>query len=532
MTEFSHTAGSRAAAVLIGLGLTLGAAGCSSLDADGSYAGGDYGDEGATTGADAGETGGDTSDGSEETGGDEGTDTGDTGDDGNEGGGLPPDPMMSGEACDPDYGQVLDYDLAEAASELAPALVRELVQAEGKVPMIPLSPRPFLNHYDFDYAPAGEGSLELSGELWKPDMINNLEGPKRYRLQFALRAPALSPDQRPPVDLAVVVDLGPSMAGEPLVLAEEALAALEAALRPGDRITLIAAGESPTVINEGTLITDADMSPLTGLIDQEQAPAYADVSEAIELAYELTAEPWQGQGQQRVLLVSNGHFQAEPALVELVEGYAEGGHYLLTVGVGDPYAFVSTALHKLARHGRGASLYAATADELWLELHDRFADHSVAVATDIELGLELPPGLSLSTRDPGWGGAPIELELGTLGPNDALVFHHELDACADLDPEAVIRVTAEWTNPALAQAEIATWEWPLAELGEGSTTTRKGAATVAYAEALIAYRNNPDPVEGYGAVLDAIAMIADALEAQPEDEDLIEMSEILAKLEG
>jgi hypothetical protein len=40
------------------------------------------------------------------------------------------------------------------------------------------------------------------------------------------------------------------------------------------------------------------------------------------------------------------------------------------------------------------------------------------------------------------------------------------------------------------------------------------------------------PDARYGALLDALSQISGALEAMPNDPDLIEMSEVLAKLEG
>jgi hypothetical protein len=72
---------------------------------------------------------------------------------------------------------------------------------------------------------------------------------------------------------------------------------------------------------------------------------------------------------------------------------------------------------------------------------------------------------------------------------------------------------------------------PSNALGYGSMNTRKGAATVAYVRALRGYRDDAR-YESYGDVLDAISLIAEALEAQPEDPDLVEMSQVLGKLSG
>jgi hypothetical protein len=471
------------------------------------------------------DTGGSTT-GTEDTGTEDTGTEGDGGEDAAEPG--PEDPDLALDVCDPLAEQVIAYGLELANSEAAPELVASSVLAgDGSVPAIPLSARPFLNHYDFDYPSAQTWEPEISGELWQPPMLN-VEAPARYRLQFAILGPSMDPAQRLPVDLAIVVDLGAAMSGEPLELAEEALAALESALIPGDRVTLIAAGAEPILLGT-TTIESLGSTPLTGLIGEQEAATLADVGSALELAYTTITPAWDGQGQPRVLLISNGHFDVGAGLTGYVGEQAEDGRYLLSVGVGDPELFDAALVGELAEQGRGAMLFAANANELWLELQQEFTSHLIAAATDLEVTLTLPPGLAVRQHAPYVGDA-AEPKLAMLSPNNALVFHHELEACGELDLDAVIRVEAEWTDPLANEAKQAVWEQPVSALGEGSLRGYKGAATVAYARVLRSYRDGIDPTQSYGAVLDAISSISDALEALPEDADLIEMSSVVSAL--
>jgi hypothetical protein len=126
--------------------------------------------------------------------------------------------------------------------------------------------------------------------------------------------------------------------------------------------------------------------------------------------------------------------------------------------------------------------------------------------------------------------APVDPVLAILAPNDALVFHHELEACGDLASDAVIRVAIEWTDPLAKQAKQMVWEQPISELDQASDDGKKGAAVVAYARALRSFRDGLAPSESHGVVLDAISQISSALEAQPNDLDLIEMSSVIAAL--
>ena len=90
---------------------------------------------------------------------DTGTGDGDE-EDGTEPQAGPEDPELDVELCDPDAERVLTYGLEQSNSQAEPVLVRESVLADADpddgvlVPGIPLSARPFLNHYDFFYPPA------------------------------------------------------------------------------------------------------------------------------------------------------------------------------------------------------------------------------------------------------------------------------------------------------------------------------------------------------------------------------------------
>lgn len=448
----------------------------------------------------------------------------------------PEDPDLDVEQCDPSASRVLAYGLEQANAEAEPVLVREIVLGGGPdgalLPAIPLSARPFLNHFDFFYPPAESWDPQISGELWQSSMLN-ADAPPRYRLQYAIRGPQMHGTQRLPVDLAIVVDLGAVMAGEPLALAQEALDALDAALVPGDRVSLITAGAEPTLLGT-TVVEDFGLAPLSAfddLVINEDAATLADVGAALELAYATLIQSWDGQGQPRVLLISNGHFETEAGLLDEIEAHAGEGRYLVSVGVGDPEQFDVARIAELAREGRGSMLFARNPDELWLELEQDFSAHLVACATDVEVTLTLPPGLGVRERDP-YIGAKIDPKLALLGPNRALVFHHELEACSELPLDAVIRVEIEWTDPLLGQAKQAVWEQPVLSLGEVSLSGQKGAATVAYARALRAIRDGDGPAASYGIVLDALSLISDALAALPEDQELIEMSAVIGKLTG
>lgn len=518
------------AAALVGL---MQLAGCSDIahnnlggdDAGDDFVGEDESSEGTDPTTAAGTDADDTSDTS-----DTDTDTGPSEDDGlpEEG---PADPHLLTPACDPAQGQVIGFDLAEAGFEHAPELVREAVMSGAPVPAIPISPRPFFNHYTFDHAPAAETTLALDGELWMPQAMLNEASP-HFQLHFAVSGPALSDAQRPPLDLVVVGDLGPSMAGLPLELADHALDTMLAALRPGDRITLVGAGDEAELL--GTIVVEQGVAPTLPSMLAEVLPASAsNLDPALELAYDTLAElePL-ADAQAGVVVLSAGHFVADAAALERVDAESELGVALVTLGLGPSELFIEGSMRTLALAGRGVSLYAANPEQIDVDLGEHLTNKLVTSAYDVSVELELPAGLAVDASDPTWGDTLLALEAGRLGPNDSLVFQHQLEACGELSDDAMIRVELGWREPGKDEPQSLAWELPLDELGYGTLATRKGMAVLAYTKALVAYRDMVGPDARYGALLDALSQISGALEAMPNDPDLIEMSEVLAKLEG
>ena len=515
------------AAILL---LTGSLAGCSSADqSSGDF---NYFGSPASTGAETSTGSGDTSGGSE--GGSESE--GETDEDDTATGGEDPlpngivDPPPPASACDPNTAHALVPDLGDANAEAPPVLVAESVlYGDGSVPAIPLSERAFLNRFSFDYPPSEGEELELSGELWQIETAP--EDPLRYGLQYAVRAPAWDQIERPALDLAVVIDLGLAMNGEPIELAQAAITALAGALLPNDRVTLIGAGEQALLLAS---TDDMGLDPLSlaGQVSAQELASFADVSAALELAYDtLDQDLAPDQGQTHVLLISNGHFLHDDALVNLVEDGASEHMLLSSLGVGDPAAYDNAAMQTLADAGGGSTLFSRSSEQLELDLGEQLATHFMSAASELELSLTLPEGLSLRTTSLADAANVPPPRRAQLGPGEALVFHYELESCAPLDPEALVRVEISWIDRLSRDTLDLIWERALAELAPASASAKKGSATVAYTHALLSYRDALEPMDAYGPVLDALGRISAALELLPEDRDLLEMSAVAASLE-
>lgn len=436
------------------------------------------------------------------------------------------DPAPPSASCEPGGASLL-LDLGDAKDEATSALVSEnVLLGDGNVPAIPLSPRAFLNRLDFGYPAVEDALLEVRGELWAAAAMEP-EAPARYGLQYAVSAASWPELERPPLDLALIVDVGLAMDGEPLELAEGAIAALSSALQPDDRVSLIVAGEQPELLVVSEL--GLDPVPLTGLLGDYPLGSYADLGAALQLAAGSFAQ--QPGSQARVLLISNGHFVRDEQVGELVEDLASEEVFLSSLGVGDPAAYDNTRMRELAARGRGTSLFSRDPDQLAFELGERLEAHLMSAALELEVELSIPAGLQLRPPE----GLPEQAQAAPrqaqLGPGESLVFHFVLDTCAPPAPDASLGVQLSWVDALDGQAQELSWERPLAELEPATSKAKKGSAAVAYARALQLYRDAPEPAAAYGPMLEAIARISEALELLPGDQELLEMLAVAAALE-
>lgn len=130
-----------------------------------------------------------------------------------------------------------------------------------------------------------------------------------------------------------------------------------------------------------------------------------------------------------------------------------------------------------------------------------------------------------------------EVEPQHIAPNDAVVFHQQIETCAPelLDEDAELGVSLRWIDVETRDSRSLdrTYAWNEL-LGSPSTTMLEGQALMAYVDALIARKK---AIHGTGTADEAAQRVAlarqrvqAALQALPADADLMEMDLILSRL--
>jgi Ca-activated chloride channel family protein len=499
-------------------------------DSNGSAEGGDG--DGDPWG-EGGDGDGDPGDGDGDTGSDtgDGDRTGDgDGDDGTETETETGDPL-----CDDETDVVLYLSPDDSNSMSSPVHVRERVLTEGSQSLsgIPIRVWEFMNYYGFDYPAAADGELSLYAAMAP---VQGQEA--TWQLQLAVSSEAMTPDERPPMNVTLVLDTSGSMAGEPMNMLKETCRVIAANLRAGDLVSIVEWDTQNVWTLAGYEVSGPDDALLLDKIEALTHGGGTDLNGGLTSGYELAQQSYDVDMLNRIVLISDGGANAGVTDINLIaENAAFGGSdgiYLVGVGVANGSAYNGELMDIVTDVGKGASVFVTDMDEAWRVFGDDFENTMAIAGRDVQVELTMPPGFEIvKFSGEEFSGDPQEVEPQHIAPNDAMVFHQQIQTCAPeiIDDSSVITVVANWDDPWTYEAKQVEHSWSFAELSAmDQALLLKGAAILAYAESLKVYKQAVSDDQKTAALASVFAMLAPAQTALPNDQDLLDIAMILAQL--
>lgn len=246
-----------------------------------------------------------------------------------------------------------------------------------------------INYFSYDYKkPVGEIPFEVNMEIsecpWKNE--NKL-------LLIGIQGKTVDVENLPPNNLVFLIDVSGSMQDEnKLPLIKQSLKLLVGEMREEDKIAIVVyAGSSGLVLSS---TSGYDKHKIIRSIENLEAGGSTAGGEGIKLAYKIANENFINNGNNRIILSTDGDFNvghsSDGELVRMIEEERKSGVYLTILGFGMGN-YKDSKMEKLADAGNGNYAYIDNLNEAKKVLVSQMGGTLLTIAKDVKLQIEFNP---------------------------------------------------------------------------------------------------------------------------------------------
>ncbi|MEQ9500685.1 MAG: VWA domain-containing protein [Deltaproteobacteria bacterium] len=239
--------------------------------------------------------------------------------------------------------------------------------------------------------PEPECGERVCGQAMLGVMANLINGNNCTLLQVGLNSPlAVDPDNRPPLNLAIVVDVSGSMSSEgKMDFVKSGLMQMVNELYDDDRIAIVAYSGDAEVRFEMAEVRGA-RNRLREVVDGLVPGGSTNLWGGLELGYQQVLQNYDIGLQNRVILLSDGQPTAGvtgPAqILENSRAYNSDGVGLTTIGLGTSFNYA--LMRDLSLQGDGNAYFVEDASAVEEVFTEELAYFTVPVAFDLEIEVE------------------------------------------------------------------------------------------------------------------------------------------------
>lgn len=263
-----------------------------------------------------------------------------------------------------------------------------------------------VNYFEYDYpTPVGDVPFSVTTE------VANAPWNKQHRIvSIGLQGKKVALDNVPPSNLVFLLDVSGSM-NEPrkLPLLKDALRILVNQLSSKDKVAIVVyAGKSGLVLPS----TSADnKGEILNALNNLNAGGSTNGGQGIQLAYQVAQENFISNGNNRVILATDGDFnvglKSDDELVRLIEHNRSSNIFLSVLGFGSGNTNDSM-MEKLADRGNGNYAYIDSQEEARKALGSQVAGTLYTIAKDVKIQVEFNPAKVAGYRLIGYENRLLE----------------------------------------------------------------------------------------------------------------------------
>lgn len=253
-----------------------------------------------------------------------------------------------------------------------------------------------INYFRYEYPqPTGNQPFSFTTEL-----SNTPWNPGNKLLLIGLQGVDMATEQLPPANLVFLIDVSGSMDQEnKLPLLIKSFKLLVGQLRKQDSVAIVVyAGQAGLVL---PATSGADKEKILSTLESLRAGGSTAGGEGIQLAYRIAGKNFIKNGNNRVILATDGDFNvgasSDAEMERLVEQKRKNGVFLSVLGFGMGN-YKDAKMQKLADRGNGNYAYIDNLLEAKKVLVSQFGGTLLTIAKDVKLQLEFNPAKVKSYR--------------------------------------------------------------------------------------------------------------------------------------
>ena len=329
------------------------------------------------------------------------------------------------------------------------SLFRKFVSFGTMPPVDSIRTEEMVNYFDYDYdQPTGDRPFAIETVLADCPWNSNND-----LLMIGIQGKNIEYEEAPSNNIVFLIDVSGSMRStNKLDMAKQSLALLVNNMREQDHISIVTYAGTAEVVLAPTAgdQTETILSALDGLV----AGGGTNGSGGIELAYDLAYQNFDFEGNNRVVMATDGDFNvgttSSSGLIRIVKEKAEIGIYLTILAFGQNHA-AGYLMEELSNDGQGNYYFIDTLNEADKVLNHQIASTIVPIADDVKVQIEFNSDIIESYRLVGYENRVLNndefdddnVDAGDLGAGHNVTAFYEITYKTVIDSEddlAVIRL--------------------------------------------------------------------------------------------
>lgn len=310
--------------------------------------------------------------------------------------------------------------------------IRRFINEGQKVPKDAVRVEEMINFFKYKYPqPDGEHPFAINTEY------SDCPWNKNSRLlKIGLQGKNVPMSNLPATNLVFLVDVSGSM-DEPnkLPLLKESMKILVKELRSIDKVSIVVYAGSAGIVLEPTSGDNKD--EIMDAFDDLHAGGSTAGGEGIELAYKLAQQNFIKEGNNRVVIATDGDFNvgasSDDDMLKLIEQKRESGVFLTVLGFGMGN-YKDSKMEILADKGNGNYAYIDNIQEANRFLGKEFKGSMFAIAKDVKIQIEFNPSHVQAYRLIGYENRKLnaedfkndKIDAGELGSGHSVTALYEI----------------------------------------------------------------------------------------------------------